>query len=76
MVSHVAGIRPTVADRRPLVGEHPKEKNMYVLNGFGSRGVLIAPFASEQLYHHIENKTALSEEIAIHRFEKKWKATQ
>ena len=49
VVDHVAGIRPTVTDRRPLVGKHPQHKNLFVLNGFGSRGVLIAPYASEQL---------------------------
>ena len=50
VVDHVAGIRPTVTDRRPLVGVHPKYKNAYVLNGFGSRGVLIAPYAVKQLF--------------------------
>ena len=53
IVDHVAGIRPTVVDRRPLVGRHPEHQNMYVLNGFGSRGVLIGPYASNQLFDHI-----------------------
>ncbi|MEO0902698.1 MAG: FAD-dependent oxidoreductase [Bacteroidota bacterium] len=56
VVDHVAGIRPTVVDRRPLVGVHPIHQNLYCLNGFGSRGVLIAPYASEQLFNCIENK--------------------
>lgn len=72
VVSHVAGVRPTVADRRPLVGKHPKYNNMYVLNGFGSRGVLIAPSASQNLYRHIESGEALDAEMNITRFTTKY----
>ncbi|MGX1931155.1 NAD(P)/FAD-dependent oxidoreductase [Flagellimonas sp. 2504JD4-2] len=72
VVGHVAGIRPTVVDRRPLVGQHPKYKNLFVLNGFGSRGVMIAPYASAQLFNYIENGTDLDSEINIERFTKKY----
>ena len=68
VVSHVAGVRPTVVDRKPLVGRHPKHKNLYILNGLGSRGVLIAPFAAQSLFENIENKKALAAEIDIQRF--------
>lgn len=71
VVDHVAGIRPTVSDRRPLVGRHPKFGNLYVLNGFGSRGVMIAPFASEKLYEAIEKKVPIPEEMDISRFTRK-----
>ncbi|PCJ98772.1 MAG: FAD-dependent oxidoreductase [Flavobacteriaceae bacterium] len=71
VVDHVAGIRPTVADRRPLVGRHPVHQNMYALNGFGSRGVMIAPVASEKLYHYIEHNESLPKEMDIARFTKK-----
>lgn len=72
IVDHVAGIRPTVADRRPLVGRHPKYGNLYVLNGFGSRGVMIAPFAAEQLYAATEKKEPILKEMDISRFTKKY----
>ncbi|WP_420320410.1 NAD(P)/FAD-dependent oxidoreductase [Flagellimonas sp.] len=72
VVDHVAGIRPTVVDRRPLVGRHPEHKNLFVLNGLGSRGVLIAPYASQQLFNYIEKGTELDPEINIGRFRKKY----
>ena len=72
VVDHVAGIRPTVVDRRPLVGRHPKSRNMYLLNGFGSRGVMIAPFAAQQLYQYIENRERLHQEMDIDRFTVKY----
>ena len=68
VVDQVAGIRPTVKDRRPLIGEHPEYKNMYVLNGLGSRGVLIGPYVSKQLYNVIENGGDLDAEIDIKRY--------
>jgi glycine/D-amino acid oxidase-like deaminating enzyme len=71
VVRHVAGVRPTVADRRPLVGRHPKFKNVYTLHGFGSRGVMIAPYASKGLYDVIENGEVLNKEMDISRFTKK-----
>ena len=74
IVDHVAGIRPTVADRRPLVGLHPKHGNIIVLNGFGSRGVLIAPTISKQLFNHVEKGQVLPLEIDIKRFSKRFVA--
>ncbi|PQJ22858.1 FAD-binding oxidoreductase [Tenacibaculum sp. SG-28] len=68
IVNHYGGIRPTVKDRRPLVGLHPKYPNMAVLNGLGTRGVMIAPTVAQQLFQHIENKVALDPEIDIARF--------
>ncbi len=66
--SHQAGIRPTVNDRRPLVGTHHEFKNLHILNGLGSRGVMISPYAADQLFNFIENKQALNPEISIDRF--------
>jgi len=74
VVDHIAGIRPSVADRRPLVGRHPVYKNLYVLNGFGSRGVMIAPFASKHLFNYIEEGEALPEDMDIRRFDHKYTA--
>ncbi len=69
VVDQVAGIRPTVKDRKPLIGSHPEQKNIYVLNGLGTRGVMIGPYVANQLYHYIENDTPLDNEIDINRFE-------
>jgi len=69
IVDHIAGIRPTVKDRRPLVGLHPKNKRMAVLNGLGTRGVMIAPMAAKALYQHIENNVDLDADISINRFD-------
>jgi len=69
IIEHTAGIRPTVKDRRPLLGEHPKHKNLVIFNGLGTRGVMIAPWAAKQLYDYLEKSISLSEELNINRFE-------
>ncbi|WP_338409246.1 FAD-dependent oxidoreductase [uncultured Flavobacterium sp.] len=71
VVKHFAGVRPTVKDRRPLVGSHYKYKNAYVLNGLGTRGVMLGPFLALQLYNNIIHGTPLDKEIDINRIYKK-----
>lgn len=71
VIDHVAGVRPTVSDRMPLVGRHPQHHDMYVLNGFGSRGVMTGPYASEQLYKSISEDFTLDGELNIARFAEK-----
>ena len=67
IVSHVAGVRPTVKDRRPLVGTHPDYAQLHVLNGLGTRGVMLGPYLAHQLFQHIENNVPLEKEINIAR---------
>ncbi len=70
VVEQVAGIRPTIIDRRPVVGKHSKINNMYVLNGLGTRGVMIGPYIAKQLFNFIENQEPLDKEIDLNRFNK------
>ncbi|MCX7929250.1 MAG: FAD-binding oxidoreductase [Chlorobi bacterium] len=44
-----AGVRPITADLRPIIGEHPVQKGMWVFNGLGSRGLLLAPRLADLL---------------------------
>jgi len=68
IVEQVAGIRPTVKDRRPLAGKHPKHQNLAILNGLGTRGVMIAPTLAKALYDYLENGIALDKETSTARF--------
>lgn len=68
VVEQSAGIRPTVKDRRPLLGLHPKYKQLALLNGLGTRGVMIAPTAAKALYNYISKGEALDKEVDIARF--------
>lgn len=73
IVEHLAGIRPTVADRKPLVGTHPKYPNLHLLNGLGTRGVMIGPDMAKQLFESIELGKPIDSSADIMRFKKiKW----
>ena len=67
IIKHFAGVRPTVKDRRPLVGTHPIHSQLHVLNGLGTRGVMLGPYLANQLFQHIENSIPLEKEIDITR---------
>lgn len=71
VVKHFAGVRPTVKDRRPLVGTHLEFKQLHVLNGLGTRGVMLGPYLANELFQHIENNIPLEKEIDIIRCYKK-----
>mgnify|MGYP006426145575 CR=1 FL=1 len=64
-----SGIRPNTKDRRPVLGQHPVHKDVYIMNGFGSRGMFMSPLLSKWLYNHIENDKNLPQEINIKRFQ-------
>ncbi|MDA8596057.1 FAD-binding oxidoreductase [Flavobacteriaceae bacterium] len=68
IIDQKAGIRPTVVDRRPLIGVHPIYKKLSVINGLGTRGVMNAPFASLNLVNHLLFGEDLDPIISIDRF--------
>lgn len=70
IVEHLAGIRPNVKDRRPLLGTHPNQKNAIIFNGMGSKGVMIAPYYANHLLSHVFNDMPLDREVNISRFQK------
>ncbi len=69
ILDHKAQIRATVIDRRPLLGVHPRYSNLFILNGMGTRGVLMSPLLSHWLFEYIENQLKLPVEADIKRFE-------
>ncbi|MEM8583342.1 MAG: FAD-dependent oxidoreductase [Bacteroidota bacterium] len=67
---HQAAIRPTVKDRRPLLGPHPEHRNLFIFNGLGTKGASLAPLMSKWLMDHLENGIDIPKEVAINRFGK------
>ncbi|UFH47738.1 FAD-binding oxidoreductase [Flavobacterium galactosidilyticum] len=71
IISHFAGVRPTVKDRRPLVGTHHEHLNIHILNGLGTRGVMLGPAMAKALFDYIEFQIPLDPVIDIKRCNKK-----
>ena len=66
--SHLAGIRPTVTDKRPLLGRHPVHKSIFIFNGLGTKGASLGPFFADQMVQFLSEKAQLDFEVNIGRF--------
>lgn len=55
IVSHRAAVRPATRDRNPVSGQHQEDRAVWVLNGLGSRGALLAPTVAKQLARQLES---------------------
>lgn len=72
IVNHIAGIRPTTNDRRPILGMHPIHKTLGVFNGLGTKGVQLAPYFANEMVNHLIDNTQVDNEADIKRFYKKF----
>ena len=69
---HQAGIRPTMHDRKPVLGFLPDSPRVGIFNGLGSKGVLLAPYFAKQFALHINNPIeAILGEVNINRYFRK-----
>jgi len=66
-----AGIRPTVDDRRPLLGTHPEHLHLHIFNGLGTKGYLLAPLMAHWMANYLIKNENLPDEVRISRFNKK-----
>lgn len=71
IMSHQAGVRPSVIDRRPVLGAHPVYKHLLVFNGLGTKGVMLAPYFAEKLACNYAQPELLDKEINVSRFYQK-----
>lgn len=63
---HWAGVRPASRDRRPVLGRSAAHEAL--LNGLGSRGVLLAPWSAQHLSAHLFDGAPLDAEVDLRRF--------
>ena len=68
LLAHRAAVRPTVRDRRPLLGQHPREPRLYCCNGMGTKGASLAPYWVEKLVDLLEAGVPLDRRVDIRRF--------
>ncbi len=68
VIEHKAGVRPASLDRRPIVGSHPNYKNLFVFNGLGTKGVMLAPYFANNFVNFYSQKEVLNKEIDLKRF--------
>lgn len=67
VVEQFAGVRPTVVDRRPLIGAHPDKKDYYIFNGLGTKGYMLAPLLSLEFIEYLLDEKPLDKEVDVKR---------
>lgn len=69
VLSQKAGIRPTMHDRKPVIGLLPDNSRIGIFNGLGSKGVLLGPYFAKQFADYlVGNSTFLHPEVDIKRY--------
>lgn len=68
VVGHEAGVRPTVQGRRPFLGFHPHQDRVGILNGLGTKGVMMGPWLASHLSEHIKCQAPLLPETDVKRY--------
>lgn len=68
VLDHLAGVRPSSLDRRPVIGSHPKHRRLFVFNGLGSKGVMLAPWFALKFVHFLQQSGTLPREADVARF--------
>ncbi len=66
IIDHLAGVRPSSLDRRPILGKLSDSE--YVFNGLGSKGVALAPFYSNMLTENIVFDKEIAPNVSLERF--------
>lgn len=49
IVEHQAAVRPTVKDRRPYLGMHPRYPQLGIFNGLGTKGASLGPYWANEM---------------------------
>lgn len=68
VIGHRAGVRPTVKDRRPLVGQSQANPKFFIFNGLGTKGALLAPYWAAHFAQHLLEGKPLDAAVDIRRF--------
>jgi len=68
IVDHLAGVRPSVKDLRPIIGLHLKYQSIGIFNGMGTKGIMLAPYYANQFINFLEQNIPLDKEVNINRF--------
>ncbi|MEL6925977.1 MAG: FAD-dependent oxidoreductase, partial [Bacteroidota bacterium] len=68
ILEHRAAIRPTVMDRRPLLGTHASYPQLSIFNGLGAKGASLGPYWSNEMADFLVLGKPLHPEVDIQRF--------
>jgi len=68
-LSHTAGVRPATRDRMPFIGVHPQYGQLFIFNGFGSKGSLTIPYYLQQFTRLLAQQESVDADCDIARYQ-------
>ena len=68
VVDQEAGVRPTILDRRPVIGTHPNHASYHIFNGLGTKGYMLAPLLANEFVDFLLDDRPIDKEVDIQRF--------
>jgi glycine/D-amino acid oxidase-like deaminating enzyme len=68
IIEQSVGVRPTVLDRRPIMGQHPDLSKLFIFNGLGTKGYLMAPTLAKDMCAFLLEGKELEKEVSLKRF--------
>jgi glycine/D-amino acid oxidase-like deaminating enzyme len=69
LIAQYAGIRPTMHDRKPVLGFLPNCPQIGIFNGLGSKGALLGPYFARHFGEFISGKSNLiNPEVQVGRY--------
>ncbi|MBK9328142.1 MAG: FAD-binding oxidoreductase [Sphingobacteriales bacterium] len=68
IIDEKAAVRPTIRDRRPVIGRHPIFNNVYIFNGLGTKGVSLSPYFANHFVQYLAGNVHILPEISVNRF--------
>ena len=63
----VVGIRPNSHDRLPYIGSFAEQSRIYMLNGLGGKGSILAPWCAKLLCDHIVDGCDIPKAVSLAR---------
>ncbi len=68
VIDHLAATRPTIKDRRPVLGEHPVINGAYIFNGLGTKGASLGPYFAKEMCELLTKEQPILSEVHLNRF--------
>ncbi|HWL08051.1 MAG TPA: FAD-dependent oxidoreductase, partial [Planctomicrobium sp.] len=68
VIDQLAGVRPTMKDFRPVIGRHPLQPRLAILNGLGTKGSLWGPWMAELLTQSLLYQAPIPAELDVQRW--------
>lgn len=68
IAKHIAGIRPSVKGRKPLMGRSNMHKSIYLFGGLGTKGTSLAPYWADHMISFMSGRVSIDPEVDFNRF--------